>query len=78
MNGYLLISSEEQTPLFLLDQRPYPILKFIGTEANEVIVVKTLQKVDRSTPEAVKKYELLLYKAEQLYRKEIAAWRETY
>ena len=64
--------------MFLLDQRPFPILKFTGTEASEVTVHKTLQKVDSSTPEAVKKYEVLLYKAEQLYRKELAAWREKY
>ena len=76
MKGYLLLSNEDPIPRFLVDQRPYPILKFTGTEASEVTVHKTLQKVDSSTEEAVKKYEVLLYKAEQLYRKELAAWRE--
>jgi hypothetical protein len=76
MNGFLLVSSEEQTPMFLVDQRPFPILKFTGTEASEVEVLKTLQKVDTSTPEALKKYAVLLKRGEALFRHEYEVFKQ--
>lgn len=83
MKGYLLISRQLDVPRYLLDQRPFPILRFgeTGRYHNEKPIygyhlVQCLQKPDLSNEVMGKKFKNLLKKAVEEYRIELLHKRE--